>query len=111
MAFFDDLQQSISRTGQNAVKKTNDIMEVNRLKQDISAREKDNNECFASIGRIIYEKHTDKISDADIDMFISRINRNACFFANHCLYSLKKIRYSKYALSWIFPCTIMGIYY
>ena len=60
MAFFDDLGKKISKTGQDAVKKTKDMAEIMKLNGMVSDEERNINNCITEIGNLYLEKYADK---------------------------------------------------
>lgn len=66
MAFYDNLKDKISKTGQDAIQKTQNIADATKLSMTNNQIEKSNKELYEKIGRIYFEKYQNTIDDADI---------------------------------------------
>lgn len=66
MAFYDNLKDKISKTGQDAIQKTRNIADTTKLNMTNNEIEKSNKELYEKIGRIYFEKYQNTIDDADI---------------------------------------------
>ncbi len=64
--FFEELGRKISDVAIDLGKKTEDTLEIQRLKSDIRALKRANDRGHMDIGRMVYEKFNDgEISDID----------------------------------------------
>ena len=64
--FFEELGRKISDVAIDLGKKTEDTLEIQRLKSDIRALKRANDRDHMDIGRMVYEKFNDgEISDID----------------------------------------------
>lgn len=56
MAFFEELSQKLTQTGQEAMKKTKDMAEVVKLNGTINEKEKAENRLYCEIGKLYFEQ-------------------------------------------------------
>ena len=55
MAFFNDLGKKITDTVDVVGKKTNEVVEIQNLRGQISSMERETAGCFEELGRILFE--------------------------------------------------------
>ena len=64
--FFEGLGKRISEVATDLGKKTEDTLEIQKIKADIRSLKRSNERDLMEIGRMVYEKfHNDEISDMD----------------------------------------------
>lgn len=56
--FFDDLGKRITETADDVVKRTQDVMEVQKIKSQIRTMRRSSERDYVDMGKIIYEKFT-----------------------------------------------------
>ena len=57
MAFFNDLGKKITDTVDVVGKKTNEVVEIQKLRGQISSLERETAGCYEELGRILFEKY------------------------------------------------------
>ncbi len=76
MAFFEELGEKVTKTGQEAMQKTRDFAGVTKLNMDIDSIRKENSNLFLQLGQIAYD-NKDLFSDnAEAEEVINRIAAN-----------------------------------
>jgi rubrerythrin len=65
MAFFDNLGKKVGEAAQNAAKKSNEFIEINKLNSSINAEEEAIKKIFTEIGHNVYDNHCADINTTD----------------------------------------------
>ncbi len=60
MAFWDDLQKTVSKTAESGLKQTNKWLEIGKLTMSLNAAKLELNELFEQLGEFVY---TNKVTD------------------------------------------------
>lgn len=68
MAFFDNIGQRITQTGQSTIQKTKDMAEVARINALISGQEKQLENSFNRLGRTYYAQHTGDAEEGYVEI-------------------------------------------
>ncbi|MDD3139265.1 MAG: zinc ribbon domain-containing protein [Lachnospiraceae bacterium] len=64
--FFEDLGRKITKTAENVGKKTDEVVEVQKIKSQIRTLEKTNERDFLDLGKMLYERYKNgEVVDGD----------------------------------------------
>lgn len=70
MAFWEELKEKITQSGQEAIQKTRDIAEVVTANANISESKKKINELYIELGQLLVNKAFDNMTSADIAVIL-----------------------------------------
>ena len=76
MSYFNEIKNKLAQTGQTAIQKTKTFSEESKINQEINELLDQNEELFARIGRIIFEKYAVANQDKEIGELIETLNAN-----------------------------------
>ena len=68
MAFFNDLGKKITDTVDVVGKKTNEVVEIQKLRGQISSLERETAGCYEELGRILFEKYENQYPDNEVSL-------------------------------------------
>lgn len=74
--FFEDLGKKISDAASEFGKKTEDTLEIQKLKSDIRSLKRGNGRDYADIGKIIYDKYQNgEVVDGELSVLCEAIDK------------------------------------
>lgn len=69
MDFFSKLKNTISDTTKDVTQKTKDVMEMSKLKSQISSEDKRIEEAYTAIGKLFFEQNAGEVSEQYVELF------------------------------------------
>ena len=80
--FFEDLGKFITETAGNVGKKTEEVMEVQKLKSQIRSLERSNQGDLTDLGKIIYERfRKEEAVDGELEVICEEIRKRRMIIA------------------------------
>ena len=74
--FFEDLGRKLSDAATEIGKKTEDTLEIQKLKSDIRSLNRGNDRDYADIGKLIYDKYQEgEVCDGDVAVLCESIGK------------------------------------